>query len=97
MNRSLCVSSYSRRDLRTADMLAIILFGLGLFVAGLVLLQALDACREVPRLTAGRLGPALPWIFGGGLLLLGGALNLKVRQLARNGGREPAEYGSGPQ
>lgn len=93
------MSTYSKRDLRAADMLAILLLGLGAIVTASAVLQAagvVDAWSKAGSTAGGWAAGPLPWAYGGGLLLLGGALGLKVRQLVRNRGREPVDYDGVP-
>ena len=79
-------TTYTKRDIRAADMLAIILVGVG-FV--------LFLCAPWPIGTASGKGSGTGmalWVVAGAFVLLGIALNLKIRQLIRNEGREPGEY-----
>jgi len=77
------VKTYTKREIRAVDLLAMILFGFGLL---LVLLAVLRTYR------ADEAGSAVGgWIVAGVFLLLGLALNLKVRQLDRNNGTEPTQ------
>lgn len=82
------MTSYTKRDLRAADMLAMVLVGLGFLLALAALLRG-----------AGKGLPATPaqWIAAGSLLVLGFAVHLEVRQLVRHRGREPEEYPGVPE
>lgn len=86
------MTSYTKRDIRAADILAMVLVGLGVLV---LLLAALPL--GFSQLTKG--GGSSPglWIAGGVFVLLGTALNLKIRQLARNAGREPEDHPGVPE
>jgi hypothetical protein len=94
-------TTYCKRDIRSADLLAIILFGfgcvlamMGTFVAFFPWQSAKDLAPKHGDSSATALGlAAAAAIF----LMLGGALNLKVRQLVRHGGREPGEYEGVPE
>ncbi len=105
---------YSQRDLRAADMLALLFVGLGiaLVAIGVIRLVTEDstsakskstvaAAESAPRSVAvvDKKAPArsvvagvFPLVIGIVCLCLGTALNLKVRQLKRTGGKEPADY-----
>lgn len=75
------MTTYTKRDIRAADMLAMILVGFGvvlLLFAALPLIAAKSG-------KGGGANPAL-WIVAGVFVALGVALNLKVRQLVRNQG-----------
>jgi len=86
------VTSYTKRDIRAADMLAMMLVGIGIV---LVLFAALPVILTKADKNGGS-GPAL-WIAGGVFILLGAALALKIRQLVRNRGREPEDYPGVPE
>ncbi len=80
------MTTYTKRDIRAADMFALILVGFGVV---LMLVAAM------PRIAAntdqgGGMNPAL-WIVAGVFVVLGVALNLKIKQLVRNQGREPED------
>src|SRR5690606_31788272 len=79
------MTTYTKRDLRAADALALILVGLGFFSLLFAAMPLLDG-RSVKGAA-----PAA-WVLGGLCLVLGAALNLKIRQLVRNQGREPEDY-----
>jgi hypothetical protein len=82
MHRDSVVTTYTKRDIRAADLLAVILFGFGLLLVVLAVLKMFEAER-----TGSAVGT---WLVAGVFLMLGLALNLKVRQLGRNKGAEPA-------
>lgn len=84
------MTHYTKRDIRAADMLAMILVGFGVVLLLFAVLPPLLA-KNMGGLHLG-LG-LLSAVF----LLLGTALNLKVRQLVRNAGREPDEYPGVPE
>lgn len=79
------MTTYTKRDIRAADMLAMILFGFGL----VLVLFAIFATADTGK-SAGRAVGA--WLIAGVFLVLGTALNLKVRQLVRTKGVEPTDY-----
>ncbi|MEM7165848.1 MAG: hypothetical protein AAF581_10310 [Planctomycetota bacterium] len=79
---------HTKRDLRAADMLALILVGLGLIMV------ARGAWFLFADEGAGPKGGSRVALVGVVLLALGGAVNLKVRELARNGGSEVPDNGS---
>ena len=81
---------YTKRDIRAADILAMILFGFGVVLVLFAILKATGKVGEGGG-SAGTL-----WIVAGVFLLLGGALNLKVRQLIRNKGAESVDYDGAP-
>lgn len=88
------MTTYDKRDLRAADFAAILFFGFGLVLAAFATIS--------PFVPIGRLAAAggamrwLAWIAAAAFAMVGGILNLKVRQLARNGGREPVDYDGVP-
>lgn len=84
------MTQYTKRDIRAADMLAIILVGFGVVLLSFAALPPLVAKEP------GGSHPAL-WILSGVFLLLGTALNLKVRELVRNAGREPGDHPNVPE
>ena len=79
------MTTYTKRDLRAVDLLALVLF-----VVGIVL--ALFAVFQVARQNT-----LLLWIAAVSTLSLGAALNLKLRQLVRNKGEEPQDYDGVPE
>jgi hypothetical protein len=83
------LTQYTKRDIRAADMLAIILVGFGVT---LLLFAVLP-----PFLGKGKGGVHLGLgILSGVFLMLGTVLNLKVRELIRNGGADRGEYPNVP-
>ena len=78
------MTTYTKRDLRAVDLLALVLF-----VIGIVL--ALFAVFKVRQNTL------LLWIAAVSTLSLGVALNLKLRQLVKNKGEEPQDYDGVPE
>ena len=84
------VTTYTKRDIRAADLLAIVLTGLGL------VLVVLAVVATVGKSGKGSGGAIDTWILAGVFLVLGLALNLKVRQLVRNKGVEPIDYDGVP-
>lgn len=81
------MTSYTKRDLRAVDMLAMVLVGFGAFL----LLWAVLSLTFT-KSTAHTMPSPRVWIIAGVFVLLGVALNLKVKELVRNGGREPEDY-----
>lgn len=77
------MTTYTKRDIRAADMLAMILFGFG---AVLVLFSVCKTTDEVGKQGGSVAGT---WIIAAVFLALGTALNLKVRQLVRTNGMQP--------
>ena len=86
------MTTYTKRDIRAADILAMVLVGLGVLV---LLLAALPL--GFAQLTNGGASRPGLWIAGGVFVLLGTALNLKIRQLARNAGRESEDHPGVPE
>jgi hypothetical protein len=98
---------YTPRDLRAADIFAMILigFGLVLLVVGLIAFATrLDGTSasvvtkspegKVTRKAKPSFPPGVAFaVCGFTLGCLGGALSFKVRQLIGTGGVEPSEYG----
>ncbi|MCA8951435.1 MAG: hypothetical protein KDE27_18145 [Planctomycetes bacterium] len=82
------MTTYTKRDLRAADMLALILVGFGVL---LLIFGVMPVLLAAAGKAGGSVRPAL-CVLGGVFVLLGTALNLKVRQLVRNRGRETDEY-----
>lgn len=82
---------YTKRDIRAADMLAMILFGFG---AVFVCFAAFKTTGKVGKAGDSAVGT---WIIAGVFLALGTALNLKVRQLVRTKGAEPVDYDGVPE
>lgn len=83
------MTTYTKRDIRAADMLAMVLFGFGavlVFYAGLGTLGKAEQGGSAVG----------AWILAGVFLALGTALNLKVRQLVRTKGVEPVDYDGVP-
>lgn len=81
--------AYTKRDLRAADILSMVLIGAGvlLLIIGLLLIVETED-GGVAKGTKGFGGLIGAVVF----LALGTALQLKIRQLVRRGGREPEEY-----
>ena len=88
-------TTYTKRDLRAADMLAMIFVGLGVLIAfGLACPLDAPGVGKAAKASASGFGS---WLVVMALLSLGTALNMKVRQLIRSGGREPDDHGSVPE
>lgn len=86
------MTTYTKRDLRAVDMFALILVGFGV---------VLMLCAAMPLIAAGSdkgggTNPAL-WIVAGVFVVLGVTLNLKLKQLVRNQGREPEDHPGVPE
>jgi hypothetical protein len=88
------VTTYTKRDLRAADMLAMTLLGLGamLIVFGVVKLTGSAASLNAKQQIDESRIPVSLWVAVASFMLLGMALNLKVRELVRSKGREPEDY-----
>ncbi len=84
------MTSYTKRDIRAADILAMILFGFGVV---LVLFAVFKVTGKVGKEGGSVVGT---WIIASVFLALGTALNLKVRQLVRTKGVEPVDYDGVP-
>jgi hypothetical protein len=84
------VTTYTKRDIRAADMLAMILFGFGVALVLFALFKTLGKAGKEGGSDVGT------WIIAGVFLSLGTALNLKVRQLVRTKGAEPVDYDGVP-
>jgi hypothetical protein len=84
------MTTYTKRDLRAADMLAMILFGFGVVLLCFAILKTTGATDKDGGSVVGT------WIVAGVFLALGTALNLKVRQLIRTKGAEPVDYDGVP-
>lgn len=84
------MTAYNKRDIRAADILAMILFGFGVVLAFLAVLKMTGKVDKEGGSLVGL------WIVAGVFLILGLALNLKVRQLVRNKGAEPVDYDGVP-
>ncbi len=98
---------YTPRDLRAADIFAMVLigFGLVLFVVGAIAFSTRPddtSASVVSKSPEGKIipkaKPSLPpgaafAVSGFTLGCLGAGLSFKVRQLIRTGGVEPSEYG----
>ena len=93
------MSTYNKRDLKAADLFATILFGFGFFLAMMAIFMTVDY-RMAGRVDGKHVkvfnNLVLLWILAGVFLLCGTVLNLKIRQLARNKGRESKDP-EGPQ
>ena len=76
------MTTYSKTDIRAADMLAVTLSGLG------ILLLAFAAFETIGKGAHPSSNIRL-WLSAGVFLPLGLALNFKIRQLVRNQGTEP--------
>jgi lipopolysaccharide export LptBFGC system permease protein LptF len=90
MHQESVVTTYTKRDIRAADMLAMILFGFGVV---LVFFAVLKTTGKVGKEGGSLVGT---WIIAGVFLALGTALHLKVRQLVRTKGAEPVDYDGVP-
>ena len=90
MHQESVVTSYTKRDIRAADMLAMILFGFGVVLAFFAVFKMVGKADKAGGSVVGA------WILAGVFLALGTALNLKVRQLVRNKGAEPVDYDGVP-
>jgi lipopolysaccharide export LptBFGC system permease protein LptF len=79
------MTTYTKRDIRAADILAMILFGFGVVLVCFAVFKTTG--------TLGKEGGSVvgTWIIAGVFLALGTALNLKVRQLVRTKGAEPVD------
>jgi lipopolysaccharide export LptBFGC system permease protein LptF len=86
MHQEAVVTTYTKRDVRAADMLAMILFGFGVVLVLFAIFKMIGKTDKSSGSIAGT------WIIAGVFLGLGMALNLKVRQLVRNKGVEPVDY-----
>lgn len=84
------MTTYTKRDIRAADLLAIILFGFGVVLAVFALFDSTSAKGS------GSGGAVGSWLMAAVFLALGTALNLKVRQLIRTKGVEPKDYDGVP-
>lgn len=84
------MTTYTKRDIRAADMLAMILVGFGVVICFFALFKTLG------KGSAGGGSVIGTWIIAGVFLALGTALNLKVRQLVRTKGTEPVDYDGVP-
>ncbi len=78
------MTTYTKRDLRAVDLLALVLFVIGIVLALFAVFQV-------------RQNTLLLWIAAVSTLSLGVALNLKLRQLVRNKGEEPQDYDGVPE
>jgi len=90
---------YTKRDMRAADMLALILFGFGVVLSLLAMITNfgwLQAPAVEGKPVAGPRSAFSLWLMAVVFLMLGAAMNLKVRQLVRNKGREPDDYAGVP-
>ncbi len=84
------MTTYTKRDIRAADILAMILFGFGVVLLGFAIFMTLGKTGKGG-------GSAFPmWLMAGVFLALGTALNLKIRQLIRAEGTEPTDYDGVP-
>ncbi|HEX5050913.1 MAG TPA: hypothetical protein VFZ65_03995 [Planctomycetota bacterium] len=84
------MTTYTKRDIRAADMMAMILFGFGVVLVFFAVFKMIGKADKEGGSVAGT------WIIAGVFLALGTALNLKVRQLVRNKGVEPVDYDGVP-
>lgn len=94
-------TTYTKRDIRAADMFAMILVGLGIAFA----MFAVFVTVNFSGAEVGKPGKAVDgsgstvglWIGAVIFGSLGTSLNLKVRQPVRNKGREPGNYDGVPE
>jgi hypothetical protein len=89
------MTTYTKRDIRAADLLALLLFGLGFVLvlfAAIPLIASLGGAEKIDKAAVAPQSSFGLWFAGGCFLLLGTALNLKVREIIRNKGREAADY-----
>ncbi len=84
------MTTYTKRDIRAADMLAMILVGFGVVLVFFAVFKTIGKPGNEGGSVAGT------WIIAGVFLALGTALNLKVRQLIRTKGAEPVDYDGVP-
>src|SRR5690606_18552239 len=92
--RTRSMTTYTKRDLRAADMLAMILFGFGvvlLLIAMSTTFGWLQGSGEAGKPVASPRSAFKIYLMATVFLMIGGALSLKIRQLVRNKGREPEE------
>jgi hypothetical protein len=74
------LTTYTKRDLRAVDLLALVLFAVGIVLVLVALIRSGDTL--------------LLWIGAVSTMSLGAALKLKLRQLHRNlGSEEPNKFG----
>jgi lipopolysaccharide export LptBFGC system permease protein LptF len=90
MHQESLVTTYTKRDIKAADMLAMILVGFGVVIVFFALFKTIGKAGKAGGSVAGT------WITAGVFLALGTALNLKVRQLVRTKGVEPVDYDGVP-
>jgi hypothetical protein len=93
MHQDLYMTTYTKRDLRAADMFAMILVGFGVVLLVFAALPLLigKSGKLASLAKGGGTNPAL-WILAGVFVVLGVALNWKIKQLVRNRGSEPEDY-----
>jgi hypothetical protein len=89
MHQESVVTTYTKRDIRAADALAMILFGLGVVLVFFAVFKTIGKADKGGSVVGA-------WIIAGVFLALGTALNLKVRQLVRTKGAEPVDYDGVP-
>ena len=82
------MTRYNKRDMRSVDM-----FALFLAAAGAVMLLPSLASAASAEVSAA----PVAWFSALAFLVLGLALHFKVRDLSKNGGREPEEYPGVPE
>lgn len=83
------VTNYTKRDIKAADMFALILVGFGVALVFFAIFKTMGKTAKGGSVVG-------TWIIAGVFLALGTALNLKVRQLVRNKGVEPVDYDGVP-
>ena len=94
------MTTYRKRDLRAADVLSMILVGLGLVFVVFAVYRVVAPIDVEPKADKRPNGPASSfglWLVAVTFLSLGMALQLKIRQLIRTGGREPESYEGVPE
>ena len=85
---SAVTTTYSKRDVRAANLFALMLFGVGIALVALGLFATLGLGAE-------QVSVVHVWLAAVVFLALGTAMNLKVRELARSQRREGGEKCSG--
>lgn len=99
------MTRYNKRDIRAADMLALIFVGLGIALLVFAVMplfgggEGLEGGKGLKGFEGGGAAEANPglWIAAGMFVILGLAMHLKVMQLVRNQGHEPEDYPGVPE